>query len=95
MMVSCTVISPLEHYQTPNCIARCSSIEGVDRRKKLKWVNIQVGYQHIDVKRLTIDMHLNELSHKIDRAFIDNSLINTLSLRSLLLSLSQKSQQIL
>ena len=57
--ISCTEISPLEHYQNPNFIACRSSIEGVDGRQELKWVKSQVGHQDINVQRSTIDMHLN------------------------------------
>ena len=76
-MVSCTAIPPLEHYQTPNYIACCSSIEGVYGRQKFKWVKFQVGHRDINVQRSAINKHLNALSHKLDRAIFDNSLINT------------------
>ncbi len=57
--VSCTAISPLEHYQNPNFIACRFYIEGVHVQQELKRVKSQDGHQDIDVQRLTIDMHLN------------------------------------
>ncbi len=57
-MVGYTAISPLERYQTSNCLACGSSTEGVDGQQELKWVKSHVGHRDIDVQRSTIDMHL-------------------------------------